>query len=424
MFHSLFVVLLCLDLLLLGCGYNENGTVPGLPMQSQRIKHIVVIMQENRSFDNLFHGFPGADTVESGMSNGKLVPLHPVPMDQGSDVDHSHAGWWKDWDNGKMDGFAHAKYSVPYLPYAYVPQQEAEPYWTLARQYTLGDRMFQSNSGPSFPAHQYMIAGQSAEADENPGSGDWGCDAPHTARVAIVGPNGTDLPGEYPCFDYPTMADLLDSRSVSWNYYAPGKSNPTGYILSAFQAVHHIRFGEDWDSHVVSPNNQVLTDIKNGKLAQVTWVVPQMAYSDHPGKGSTAEGPSWVANIINAIGASPFWDSTVIFVTWDDWGGWYDHVNPPQVDSMGLGFRVPLIVVSPYAKKGYISHQVHEFSGFLRYTEEVFGLPSLGTRDANTDDFADCFDYSQSPIPYSAIPVSFSPEHFLQEDPSGPPDDD
>ncbi len=240
----------------------------------------------------------------------------------------------------------------------------------------------------------------------------------------MVGPNGTDLPGVYPCFDYPTMADLLDSRSISWNYYAPGESNTSGYIWSAFQAIRHNRFGEDWNNHVVSPDNQVLTDIKNGKLAQVTWIVPQMAYSDHAGKGSTAEGPSWVANIINAIGAGPFWDSTVIFVSWDDWGGWYDHVSPPQVDKMGLGFRVPVIVVSPYAKKGYISHQVHEFSGFLRYTEEVFGLPSLGTRDVNADDFADCFDYSQSPIPYSAIPVTFSPQHFLQEDPSGQPDDD
>jgi phospholipase C len=424
MCHFSFTVLLCLDLLLLGCGYSENGAIHGVPLQSQKIKHIVVIMQENRTFDNLFHGFPGVDTVESGMSNGKLVALQPIRLEQGTDVDHSHLAWWKAWDNGMMDGFAHDKYPIRNLPYAYVPQQETEPYWTLARQYTLGDRMFQSNTGPSFPAHQYMIAGQSAEADENPGSTDWGCDAPQTAKVAMVGPNGTDLPGVYPCFDYPTMADLLDSMSVSWNYYAPGESNPGGYIWSAFQAIRHIRFGSDWNNHVVSPDNQVLNDIKNGKLAQVTWIVPQMAYSDHAGPGSTAEGPSWVANIINAIGAGPFWDSTVIFVSWDDWGGWYDHVSPPQVDNMGLGFRVPLIVVSPYAKKGYVSHQVHEFSGFLRYTEEVFGLPSLGTRDVNADDFADCFDYSQSPIPYSAVPVSFSSEHFLQEDPSGQPDDD
>jgi phospholipase C len=424
MCYFCFAVMLCLDLFLLGCGFSGNAAVPGLPMQSQKIKHIVVIMQENRSFDNLFHGFPGADTVDSGISYGKPIALRPVRIEQGTDVDHTHIGWWKDWDNGKMDGFAHAKYPIADLPYAYVPQEETEPYWTLARQYTLGDRMFQSNSGPSFPAHQYMIAGQSADADENPGLGDWGCDAPHAARVAIVGPNGTDLPGKFPCFDYPTLADLLDSGSITWNYYAAGKSSPSSYILSAFQAIHHIRFGEDWNNHVVSPNTKVLTDIQNGKLAQVTWVVPQLSYSDHPGKSSTAEGPSWVANITNAIGASPFWDSTVIFVSWDDWGGWYDHVNPPQVDKMGLGFRVPVIVVSPYAREGYVSHQVHEFSGFLRYTEEVFGLPSLGTRDINTDDFADCFDYTQSPVPYTAVPVRFPPEHFFQEDPSGAPDDD
>ena len=424
MLRFLLAILACLPLSLLGCGYSGNAIPAAHPLQSQKIKHIVVIMQENRTFDNLFHGFPGADTAESGMSYGKPVALQPVRLGQGTDVDHSHLAWWKAWDNGMMDGFAHAKYPIPYLPYAYVPQEEAKPYWTLAGQYTLGDRMFQSNSGPSFPAHQYMIAGQSAEADENPGATDWGCDAPQTAMVAMVGPNGTDLPGVYPCFDYPTMADLLNARGISWNYYAPGESNKAGYIWSAFQAIHHIRFGEDWNNRVVSPDNQVLTDIKNGKLAQVTWIVPQLAYSDHAGSGSTAEGPSWVANITNAIGASPFWDSTVIFISWDDWGGWYDHVIPPQVDNMGLGFRVPLIVVSPYAKKGYISHQVHEFSGFLRYTEEVFGLPNLGTRDVNADDFADCFDYSQSPASYLAIPVSFSAEHFLKEGPSGQPDDD
>jgi len=126
MFHFSFAVLLCLDLLLLGCGYSENGTVHGLPMQSQKVKHIVVIMQENRSFDNLFHGFPGADTVESGMSDGKLVALQPLRLEQGTDVDHSHPGWWKDWNNGMMDGFAHAKYPIPYLPYAYVPQGRDE----------------------------------------------------------------------------------------------------------------------------------------------------------------------------------------------------------------------------------------------------------------------------------------------------------
>jgi phospholipase C len=131
-----------------------------------------------------------------------------------------------------------------------------------------------------------------------------------------------------------------------------------------------------------------------------------------------------VATIVNAIGKSQFWDSTTIFISWDDWGGWYDHVPPPQVDDMGLGFRVPVIVVSPYAKRGYVSHVTHESGGFLRYTEVVFNLPSLGTRDSISDDFSDCFDYSQPPAPYVEIPTGHSREFFLAQKYSGLPDDD
>ena len=422
-------------MLLAGCGGGSSASPPPptptpVPTNATTIKHIVIIMQENRSFDNLFNGFPGADTVQSGMSHGQSVTLQPIPFEQGTDVDHSHTGWWKDWDNGLMDGFTHPKvsYPTPNFPYAYVPQPETVPYWTLAKNFTLGDRMFQSNTGPSFVAHQYLIAGQSADADENPvtdgkGAGIWGCDSAPTTTVALLGPNGTDLPGPYPCFDYQTMADILDAKGVTWKYYAPaiGKS---GSIWSAFDAIHHIRFGADWASNVVSPNTQVLTDIEAGNLAQVTWIVPAFSYSDHASKGLTAEGPDWVASITNAIGASPFWDSTAIFISWDDWGGWYDHVNPPQVDPMGLGFRVPLIVVSPYARHGYISHTTHEASGFLRYTEEVFNLPNLGQRDVGADDFADCFDYTQTPQPYVPVPVTFNADYFKADRDSSPPDND
>ncbi len=393
------------------------------PTASSKIKHIVIIMQENRSFDNLFNGFPGADTAQAGMSHGAPVPLVPMPLAEQTDLDHSHTGWWTDWDGGAMDGFSHAKkYPVPNLPYTYVQPRDLVPYWTLAKAYTLGDRMFQSNTGPSFVAHQYMIAGQSANTDENP-DGIWGCDATASTRVALLGPNGTDLPGIYPCLDYQTMADNLDAKGITWKYYAPAAAQ-SGFIWSAFQAIHHIRFGPDWTTNVVSPETQVLTDIGNGQLAQVTWIVPAGAFSDHAGAGLTAEGPDWVASITNAIGASPFWDSTAIFITWDDWGGWYDHVVPPEVDAMGLGFRVPLLVVSPYAKRGYVSHQVHEFSGFLKYTEEVFGVASLGQRDVAADDFADCFDYTQAPAPYVPIGVTFTPQYFKSRPASGPPDDD
>jgi len=168
----------------------------------------------------------------------------------------------------------------------------------------------------------------------------------------------------------------------------------------------------------------VLTDIQNGQLAQVTWIVPAYTYSDHAGTGATAAGPDWVANIVNAIGASQYWDSTVIFISWDDWGGWYDHVVPPQIDNMGLGFRVPLIIVSPYAKHGYVSHQVHEFSGFLKYTEEVFQLANLGQRDVNADDFSDCFDYTQKPAAYTPVPVTHKPSFFTANKDNSPPDND
>ena len=415
-----------------GCG--SGGTIPGSsPTTTQTlppslIQHVVIIMQENRSFDNLFNGFPGADTVTSGLNGKTVIQLKPLSLSGGPDVDHSHTSWWTDWDNGKMDGFGHEVGSTStaaatsLFAYSYVPQSDVQPYWDLAQRFTLGDRMFQSNTGPSFVAHQYMIAGQSGEASENPNSSSaWGCDAPASTRVALVGPNGTDLPGVFPCFDYNTMADLLDAKGISWKYYAPGTTD-SFYIISAFDAIRHIRYGNDWNTKVISPETNILTDIANGQLAQVTWVVPTFNHSDHP--GSLPEGPDWVASVVNAIGNSPFWNSTAIFVAWDDWGGWYDHVPPPQVDNMGLGFRVPLLVISPYAKTGYISHVTHESSGFLTYIEENFGLPSLGSRDVLADDYSDCFDYTQPPHPYLKVHTNLTPQFLLSEKPSGPPDDD
>jgi hypothetical protein len=165
-----------LDPLLLGCGYTENGTVSGLPMQSQKIKHIVVIMQENRSFDNLFHGFPGADTVDSGQSNGKPVALQPVRIEQGTDVDHSMQVGGKTGTTERWTGLP--TQNIPFL--------------------TCPMRMFQSNSGPSFPAHQYMIAGQSADADENPGLGVWGCERGSRCRVARSQPSSSHLSATVP----------------------------------------------------------------------------------------------------------------------------------------------------------------------------------------------------------------------------------
>jgi phospholipase C len=386
------------------------------------IKHVVVIMQENRSFDNLFHDFPGADSADSGMDKATQVQLTPVPLAEQYDLNHTHPGWWSDWDNGKMDGFEASQENPAVSPYSYVPSSEIQPYWTLAAQYTLADRMFQSNTGPSFVAHQYLIAGQSGSSDEDPPGNNWGCDASVGTRVSLVGPNGTDLPGPFPCFDYQTMADLLDAKGITWRYYAPVNAGPRNTTASAYEAIRHIFYGTEW-SNDISPQTQVLTDIANGDLAQMTWVIPDFLHSDHPGNNSN-EGPDWVASVVNAVGESPFWDSTAIFIIWDDWGGWYDHVAPQSIDNMGPGFRVPLIVVSPYAKRGYVSHQVYETASLLSFTEKTFGLQDLGTRDATANDLSDCFDYLQTPAAYTAVPTKVSVQTLLHEKPSGLPDDD
>jgi phospholipase C len=398
---------------------NSSPSLNSAAKASTPIEHIVVIMQENRSFDNLFNGFPGADTAQIGMYRGTPIPLEPIPLNSSVDFDHSHTGWWQQWNGGAMDNFGNVSNM---LAYSYVNPNDVAPYWALARNFTLGDRMFQSNTGPSFVAHQYMIAGQSGGASENPSGNIWGCGAGSDSRVPLVGPNGTDLPGVFPCFDYQTMGDLLDAKSITWRYYAPASGGDTFFWLSAYQAIRHIFFGPDWTNNVVSPETKVLSDIANGQLAQVTWIIPALANSDHP--NTPAQGPDWVASIVNAIGQSNFWNSTAIFISWDDWGGWYDHVPPPQIDNMGLGFRVPVILVSPYAKHGYVSHLTHESGSFLRFMEEDFDLPSLGTRDALADDFSDCFDFTQTPAAYVQIQTRHSSAFFLSQKPSGPPDDD
>jgi phospholipase C len=416
---SASIVALCL----FGCGnagiISTAPPDPSGPLSSTPIQHIVIIMQENRSFDNMFNGFPGADTVQTGMYKGVAVPLQQIPLGSGPELDHTHVGWWRQWDHGAMDNFING---TSMAAYSYVNPSDVAPYWTMARNFTLGDRMFQSNTGPSFVAHQYLIAGQSGGASENPNNPTiWGCGSPTGTTVPLVGPNGTDLPGVFPCFDYQTMADLLDANGTTWRYYAPG-SNDTFFVISAYQAIRHIFFGPDWPKNIVSPETRVLSDIASGRLSQVTWIVPTYNNSDHP--GAPPLGPEWVASIVNTIGASKFWDSTAIFITWDDWGGFYDHVPPPQIDNMGLGFRVPVIVVSPYAKRGYISHVTHESGSFLHFTEFIFALPSLGSRDSTSDDFSDCFDLTQSPAKYVPLQTTHRPAFYLAQKPSGPPDDD
>jgi len=406
-----------------------------------QIKNVVVIFQENRTPDGLFHGLPGADIANTGKnSKGQLITLQPIPLANNYDVNHAHPDFVAMYDNGKMDGADKIKVSClptakhcppPNAQFRYVEPSEVAPYFQLAEQYTFADRMFQTNQGPSFPAHQFIISGTSAPtatsdlfAAEEPDGvtnaiNDTGCKAPANEYVALIDPSGSESQRMYPCFDHPTLTDLLDNASVSWRYYSP--SAVSGW--TGPNAISHIRFGPDWKNVILQPT-QVLKDISNNQLPAVSWVIPSWAESDHAGFNQGL-GPSWVASIVNAIGHSPYWAHTVILITWDDWGGFYDHVAPKIYDSYEYGFRVPLIVVSPYAKSGYVSHVTHDFGSILKFIEGVYGLPSLGYADARADNLSDCFQFDQKAREFHTIRAPHDARYFLRrKDPPLDPDND
>jgi phospholipase C len=398
-----------------------------------------VIFQENRTPDNLFHGLPNADIANSGLnSDGQTIPLAQVSLATDYDPNHSHESFVLMYDKGKMDGAdkipvfckpGATDCPAPNLQFAYVNPSEVAPYFQMAERYTFADRMFQTNQGPSFPAHQFIISGTSAPtatsnlfAAENPGggSGGTGCTAPTGQLVALIDPTGDESQKQYPCFEHPALVDLLDSKKLTWRYYTPS----AGSIWTGPNAIHHLRLGPDWANDVILQQTQVLTDIAGGNLAAVTWVIPDGKASDHA-LATDGSGPSWVASIVNAIGNSPYWSNTAIFITWDDWGGWYDHVAPQIINSYEYGFRVPLIVVSPYAKSAYVSHVTHDFGSILKFIEQNFGLPSLGYADAPADNLSDCFDFSQTPLTFQTIPAALNANFFLNDkrSPTDPDDD-
>ncbi len=406
-----------------------------LPGQT-KIKHVVIVIQENRSFDYLFQGFPGADTASSGkISTGQTVALTEVPLDAPYDLYHQYSGARAGIDGGKMDGFnlntpdfpsgEPPSYTPPPYPeYAYAERSQVQPYFDIAAQYVLGDRFFPSDADGSFVSHQYLVAGQAGHVYATPIQQPWGCDDPGNTIFLLDANGNMTQNATTPCFTYTTLADELDRKNIAWRYYAPNQ-NPGGYIWSTYDENNQIRFGPDWDTKVISPESQFLTDVAGGQLASVTWVVPDVANSDHPGVYSNT-GPSWVTSVVNAVGESADWKSTAIFVMWDDWGGFFDHVAPPQLDYDGLGVRVPLIVVSPYALRGTVAHTQYEFGSVLHFVEETFGLGPLTKVDARAASFgAVVFNFRQTPRPFAPFTSPLKATDFVHEHHSGkPPDTD
>jgi phospholipase C len=362
-------------------GASVRGSHVAQTLGSQSIKHVVIIVQEARSFDNLFCSYPGADSARCASR------AREIPLEAKCTLSDTFEDFKRDL---KAGNFSHEKANCPghaRPEYGTVPQAETKIYRAIAGQYVLGDRMFSSTGNPTFESHQFDIAAQSGNALDEP----FGKTAPdgcvYLAKVRQF--DGAPQPA---CETYDTLATELAGVGLTWAYYAAGASEP------AWDAFGWIK----GSSAGVSPPTQFLSDVQNGDLGAVTWVTPELRDSDLSGSAS-ATGPAWVASVVNAVGESQFWGSTAIFITWSGFGGWADHVPPPQLDRQSLGFRVPLLVVSPYAKAGYVTPVQLETASMLRFIENTFGLPQLAASDTRATPPTDAFDFSQSPRPFKPL---------------------
>jgi phospholipase C len=373
------------------------------------IKHVVFLIKENRTFDNLFGTFPGADGVSFGYDNGERRPLTlGTDGSIGSeDIPHCYVCSRTAWDHGKMDGFSQDAASERWA-YTQLRRAQLPNYWEWASQYVLGDNFFSSAQGPSFPNHLYAIAAQSGGVHDNPrrtgafrSSNTFGCDAPKGQTVTVVDSEGKEKQVQ-PCFEFQTEGVLLNNAGIDWAYYA-ADPDQLGYIWSAYSAIGHIRNTPQWQDHVL-PVDHVINDIQKDRLPPVTWIAPRYEVSEHP-QYSFCEGENWSTQVIDAIMKSPMWKSTAIFVTWDDYGGFYDHVAPPQVDDFGFGIRVPLLVISPYALNGEIDHHLGEFSSVLRFIEDNWDLRQLTPRDRAAENLSYDFDFTQKPRRPDPLPL-------------------
>jgi phospholipase C len=385
------------------------------------VKHVVVVIQENRSLDNLFNGFcltsgDCADTVRVDPVTHRA--LAPVSLAAPFDPNHEHAQFIVEYDYGKMDGFSQSSIDCPpgspcdYSVFGFVPAAETAIYRRLATvDGILSDETFATDQGSSWASHMYAIAGQSGgyDPDHYAITGAGGTCATQQLQASQVNMTtpfpGMPGPTVRPCKDFQTIFDRLTAAHRTWRYYSGGQ----GY-WSPTQGVQHL-FGSP---NYIEPPSAFLTDVKNGLLSDVTFVAPEPADSDHAGAVSDwRAGPTWVASVLDAVGESPFWDSTAVVVWWDEWGGWFDHVRPPaspvNPDPFEYGFRVPLIVVSPYARVGAIDHTPRTFVSALRLIEEAFRLPSLETTDQFEPDGLDSmFDFARNPMRYTPLGGSSS----------------
>ena len=423
-----------------------SGASKPAPSGIHKIRHVIVIMQENRSFDEYFGTYPGADGIPKGVcvpdprSGGCQRPYHD-PKDRDSGGPHRTQDFVLDVNGGRMNGFVHAAQLAqsncadPNAPgcihgpidvMGYKNASDIPNYWAYAKNFVLQDHMFESVASWSLPSHLYMVSAWSAL-----------CSAPNVAascRSRIIGNPDRDVFGKAPDFAWTDLTYLLHKQGVSWRYYVAQGTQPDcdDDAMTCAPKPQHVGTPEIWnplpdfatvhqDGQLgnIQPVSNYFAAARTGHLPAVSWIVPNGRYSEHP-PALVSEGQFWVTSLIDAAMRSPDWKSTAIFLAWDDWGGFYDHVKPPVVDGNGYGLRVPGLVISPYARRGYIDHQTLSFDAYLKFIEDDFlggqrlnpktdgrpdPRPTVRESVPGLGDLVKDFDFTQSPRP----PVILSP---------------
>ncbi|HUH98751.1 MAG TPA: alkaline phosphatase family protein [Anaerolineales bacterium] len=433
---------------------------PSLALAREKIKHVVIIMQENRSFDSYFGTYPGADgfptfngkftfCVDDPAAGKCIYPYHD-PADLNYGGPHGQTNATKDIDNGKMDGFiAEAEKDNSGCEatdnpdcggsgtdvMGYHDAREIPNYWALAQSFVLQDHLFEPNASWSLPQHLFMVSEWSAKCSV---AGD-PLSCINALQAPADPPDFDPKPGRpAPDYAWTDLTYLLFKDHVSWKYYVqsgtepdcqddeadcppvhqdartPGIWNPLPYFDTVKQ---------DGQLQDITDVTNFYQDARNGTLPAVSWITPSNQNSEHP-TALLSDGQAWTASLINAVMQSPDWDSTAIFLSWDDWGGFYDHVVPPHVDQNGYGLRVPGLVISPYAKPGYIDHQILSHDAYVKLIEDIFineqriDPATDGRPDPRPDvrenvpilgDLLSDFDFAQAPRSPFILPIHPAP---------------
>ena len=422
--------------------YPSGGNAaPGPAEGIHKIKHVIILMQENRSFDHYFGTYPGADGIPmkdgtpavsllDPVTNKYIKPFHD-PHDLNHGGSHSRADAGKVINAGAMDGFLKQfrmnKLNLEIVPdiMGYHDRRKIPNYWEYADEFVLQDHMFEPVASWSLPSHLFMVSGWSAKC------------ASADPMDCVNDPEGQSFQalkraGKEPIYAWTDATYLLHKRNIDWAYYldegapieeygsaedaAGERKNPVPRIWNPLTWFLTVK--QDGELDHIEPLTEFFRAVKSGTLPEVVWIVPNDKDSEHP-PSLVSDGQAFVTTIVNAVMNSPSWDSSAIFISWDDWGGFYDHVVPPNVDENGYGLRVPGLVISPYAKKGYIDHQILSFDAYLKFIEDDFlngqridpkndgrpdARPTVREDSSVLGDLSQDFDFDQAPRPPLILP--------------------